>query len=161
MTPTKYRQYFQFMKYFSCTCLSTVWGVASEVTCRFLPMSCRSNWRSLFTASKFHLQNLVAIIPNLTSPVFLWKYSARFYLQENFSLSAAVLRGFLKPSTMQAYLDEFSFRFNRRGSRARGMLFYRLLEQSVAMHPISYRNLVANPKPRKEAEDRPVPPLLW
>ncbi|MFA5924596.1 MAG: hypothetical protein WC856_25470, partial [Methylococcaceae bacterium] len=45
----------------------------------------------------------VAIIPNLTSPVFLWKYSARFYLQENFSLSAAVLRGFLKPSTARQY----------------------------------------------------------
>jgi hypothetical protein len=66
------------MKYFSCTCLSTVWGVASEVTCRFLPMSCRSYWRSLFTASKAHLQSLVAIISNLTFPVFLWKYSACF-----------------------------------------------------------------------------------
>jgi hypothetical protein len=55
-----------------------VWGVASEVTCRFLPMTCRSYWRSLFTASKAHLQSLVALIPNLTSPVFLWKCSACF-----------------------------------------------------------------------------------
>lgn len=67
-------------------------------------------------------------------------------------------QGSFSADHMQAYLDEFSFRFNRRGSRARGMLFYRLLEQSVAMHPISYRDLVANPKPRKEGEDRPVPP---
>jgi transposase-like protein len=29
------------------------------------------------------------------------------------------------------YLDEFTFRFNRRSSRARGLLFYRLLEQGV------------------------------
>ena len=29
------------------------------------------------------------------------------------------------------YLDEFTFRFNRRTSRARGLLFYRLLEQAV------------------------------
>ena len=28
------------------------------------------------------------------------------------------------------YLDEFTFRFNRRGSRARGLLFYRLLEHA-------------------------------
>lgn len=59
---------------------------------------------------------------------------------------------------IQAYLDEFSFRFNRRKSRARGMLFYRLLEQSVAMHPISFRDLIANPRPKKAVEDRPAPP---
>jgi hypothetical protein len=41
-------------------------------------------WRSLFTASKAHLQSLVAIIPNLTSPVFLWKYSARFLITGKF-----------------------------------------------------------------------------
>jgi ISXO2-like transposase domain/Transposase zinc-ribbon domain len=33
------------------------------------------------------------------------------------------------------YLDEYSFRFNRRNSRARGMLFYRLLQQAVATDP--------------------------
>ena len=40
-------------------------------------------------------------------------------------------QGAVKPAHMQAYLDEFTFRFNRRHSRSRGMLFYRLLEQSV------------------------------
>jgi hypothetical protein len=37
------------------------------------------------------------------------------------------------------YLDEYAFRFNRRNSRARGMLFYRLLQQAVATdpHPLS------------------------
>lgn len=38
---------------------------------------------------------------------------------------------------LQSYLDEFYFRFNRRKSRQRGMLFYRLLEQAVASAPIS------------------------
>ena len=33
------------------------------------------------------------------------------------------------------YLDEYAFRFNRRNSRARGMLFYRLLQQAVATDP--------------------------
>ena len=33
------------------------------------------------------------------------------------------------------YLDEYSFRFNRRNSSARGMLFYRLLQQAVATDP--------------------------
>ncbi|HVP49868.1 MAG TPA: IS1595 family transposase [Candidatus Bathyarchaeia archaeon] len=67
-------------------------------------------------------------------------------------------QGSFSADHIQAYLDEFSFRFNRRGSRARGMLFYRLLEQSVAMHPISFRNLVANPRPRTVVEDSPMPP---
>jgi len=34
---------------------------------------------------------------------------------------------------LDAYLDEFTFRFNRRKSRSRGKLFYRLLEQAVAV----------------------------
>jgi hypothetical protein len=33
------------------------------------------------------------------------------------------------------YLDEFTFRFNRRTSRARGLLFYRLLQQSADTDP--------------------------
>lgn len=32
-------------------------------------------------------------------------------------------------------LDEFTFRFNRRHARHRGMLFYRLLQQAVATEP--------------------------
>ena len=40
------------------------------------------------------------------------------------------------------YLDEFTFRFNRRTSRSRGMLFYRLLQQAVAIAPAPYKALV-------------------
>lgn len=39
------------------------------------------------------------------------------------------------------YLDEFTFRFNRRTSRARGLLFYRLLEQAVQTTPATTRQL--------------------
>lgn len=41
------------------------------------------------------------------------------------------------------YLDEFTFRFNRRLSRHRGKLFYRLLQQAVAIEPVPYQRLVA------------------
>ncbi len=43
-----------------------------------------------------------------------------------------------KPSAshLSYYLDEFVFRFNRRTSRSRGLLFYRLLEQAVNIDPI-------------------------
>lgn len=54
-------------------------------------------------------------------------------------------QGGVKPAHLQAYLDEFTFRFNRRRSRSRGMLFYRLLEQAVQSPPRTYRSLVADP----------------
>jgi transposase-like protein len=41
------------------------------------------------------------------------------------------------------YLDEFTFRFNRRRSRARGLLFYRLLQQAVEFEPVVGRRLLA------------------
>jgi transposase-like protein len=40
------------------------------------------------------------------------------------------------------YLDEFTFRFNRRASRSRGLLFYRLVEQALQTDPLSYREFV-------------------
>ena len=43
---------------------------------------------------------------------------------------------------LDAYLNEFTFRFNRRKSRSRGKLFYRLLEQAVAVEPVPYKSLV-------------------
>lgn len=42
------------------------------------------------------------------------------------------------------YLDEYTFRFNRRTSRSRGLLFYRLLEQAVMTAPMSFRQIVQN-----------------
>jgi transposase-like protein len=40
------------------------------------------------------------------------------------------------------YLDEFTFRFNRRNSRSRGKLFLRLAEQAVAVGPAPYQSMV-------------------
>ena len=41
------------------------------------------------------------------------------------------------------YLDEFTFRFNRRTSRSRGLLFYRLLQQAVNTDPHPLNELIA------------------
>ncbi|MEK7686541.1 MAG: hypothetical protein AAB466_14085, partial [Verrucomicrobiota bacterium] len=40
------------------------------------------------------------------------------------------------------YLDEFTFRFNRRKSGSRGQLFYRLLEQAVQVDPQPDKSMV-------------------
>lgn len=56
-------------------------------------------------------------------------------------------QGSVSPEHLDAYLNEFAFRFNRRGSRRRGLLFYRLLEQAVVTDPVTYRSLIINPRP--------------
>jgi transposase-like protein/predicted RNA-binding Zn-ribbon protein involved in translation (DUF1610 family) len=43
---------------------------------------------------------------------------------------------------LEYYLDEYAFRFNRRNSSARGMLFYRLLQQAVATDPHPLTELI-------------------
>lgn len=40
------------------------------------------------------------------------------------------------------YLDEYTFRFNRRNSNSRGLLFYRLLEQAVQTDPTPYTTMI-------------------
>ncbi len=40
------------------------------------------------------------------------------------------------------YLDEFTFRFNRRRSASRGKLFYRLLQQAVQIDPVPYHAII-------------------
>lgn len=50
--------------------------------------------------------------------------------------------GSVQPEHLDAYLDEFVFRFNRRTSSSRGMLFYRLMQQAVVTDPVTYANIV-------------------
>jgi len=47
------------------------------------------------------------------------------------------------------YLDEFTFRFNRRMARARGLLFYRLVQNSVQTAPEPYRGIVRSVRRRR------------
>jgi transposase-like protein len=46
--------------------------------------------------------------------------------------------GAVSTAHLDYYLDEFTFRFNRRTSKYRGKLFYRLLEQAVSVEPVPY-----------------------
>jgi transposase-like protein len=45
-------------------------------------------------------------------------------------------QGSVDPAHLQSYLEEFTFRFNRRTSWSRGLVFYRLLQQAVKTGPI-------------------------
>jgi len=50
--------------------------------------------------------------------------------------------GAVQPAHLDAYLNEFVFRFNRRTSSSRGMLFYRLLQQAMLTNPYTYRDII-------------------
>ena len=51
-------------------------------------------------------------------------------------------QGAVSRTHLPYYLDEFTFRFNRRRSRSRGKLFFRLVEQAVATDPTPYSSMV-------------------
>ncbi len=55
-------------------------------------------------------------------------------------------QGAVSDKHLAYYLDEYTFRFNRRTSRARGLLFFRLMQQAVQIAPPSYRQLIEKQK---------------
>jgi hypothetical protein len=55
-------------------------------------------------------------------------------------------QGAVSPRHLPYYLDEFTFRFNRRRSKSRGKLFFRLMQQAVTTPPATYDTLVKRDK---------------
>jgi hypothetical protein len=54
-------------------------------------------------------------------------------------------QGAVSHKHLDYYLDEFTFRFNRRRSKSRGKLFFRLAQQALTVDPVS-RYRVVHPK---------------
>jgi transposase-like protein len=55
-------------------------------------------------------------------------------------------QGAVQTSHLDYYLDEFTFRFNRRTSRSRGKLFYRLVQQAVSIEPVTGSKIIGGVK---------------
>ena len=51
-------------------------------------------------------------------------------------------QSYLNKNKLGYYLDEYVFRYNRRTSNSRGLLFMRLLEQAVITEPVTYENII-------------------
>jgi hypothetical protein len=51
-------------------------------------------------------------------------------------------QGGIQHQHLDYYLDEFTFRFNRRRSQARGLFFHRPAQQAVAVPPAPYQTIV-------------------
>lgn len=62
-------------------------------------------------------------------------------------------QGAVSDKHLDYYLDEYTFRFNRRTSRNRGMLFYRLLQQATHLNPVPYTQLIRDQAQNTEADD--------
>ena len=67
-------------------------------------------------------------------------------------------QGSVDPDHLQGYLEEFTFRFNRRNATHRGLVFHRLLEQMVATGPVRQHELTFGFWPREHATPRPTDP---
>jgi len=64
---------------------------------------------------------------------------------------AGTHQGAVSHEHLSYYLDEYTFRFNRRTSQYRGKLFHRLLQNAVTVEPVGYRNIilaVRGPRPK-------------
>ena len=64
-------------------------------------------------------------------------------------------QGAVRKRHLNRYLDEFTFRFNRRTSSSRGLLFYRLLQQAVVTAPTLQTALIAPSRNRPVASGAP------
>jgi transposase-like protein len=63
-------------------------------------------------------------------------------------------QGAVSHEHLDYYLDEFTFRFNRRTSRSRGKLFYRLVQQAAAVEPVPYKAMVRHARGRKPRDHK-------
>ena len=61
-------------------------------------------------------------------------------------------QGAVQHSHLDYYLDEYTFRFNRRASQSRGLLFYRLLTQAIDLGPVLESQLKAGESDQKSQE---------
>ena len=61
-------------------------------------------------------------------------------------------QGGVQHSHLDYYLDEYTFRFNRRTSQSRGLLFYRLISQAIDLGPVLGTELKARRSGEKPQE---------
>lgn len=103
----------------------------------YLPLETRG-YRHRITYLKDHEEKASVLLPRVHRVFGLLK---RWLLGTH--------QGAVQTRHLQDYLDEFTFRFNRRKSRSRGKLFYRLAQQAVAVEPTTYRQIVDSAQTRE------------
>ena len=89
--------------------------------------------------------------PSKSTAVVLPHVQLVFSLLKRWWLSTP--QGAVRHSHLDCYLDEFTFRFNRRTSASRGKLFFRLLQHAAEVEPHPHRTLhgAKKVKPQQDA----------
>ena len=100
-----------------------------------------SGYRGLTAAGCYEHHPVSACVSAANGQMALPRVHLIFSLLQRWLLSTH--QGAVRPSHLDYYLDEFTFRFNRRSSASRGKLFYRLLQQALMIDPRPYRTLHA------------------
>ena len=100
-------------------------------------------WQGYFDIGKYRFKHVVTNVSASGDP-------AHVALPHVHRVASLVQRwilgthqGAVSHDQLDYYLDEFTFRFNRRHSRHRGLLFYRLLEGALAADPHPYKTLTS------------------
>lgn len=62
-------------------------------------------------------------------------------------------QGAVSATHLDYYLDEYTFRFNRRTSGSRGLLFLRLMQQAVDLSPVPAKQILRG---RRPSENQPI-----
>ena len=65
-------------------------------------------------------------------------------------------QGAVENQHLDYYVDEFTCRFNRRSSRSRGLLFYRLLQQALPTEPVPRITILGGSSARRVAQEGDV-----
>lgn len=68
-------------------------------------------------------------------------------------------QGAVRPSHLDYYLDEYTFRFNRRKSASRGKLFFRLVQQAVCVAPVHGKEIEGGNQNTEGIEWLPFDPV--
>lgn len=102
---------------------------------------CTDEWRGYrgLTAKGYEHKATAMQVPPTVSEAVLPRVHLVFSLLKRWLMSTH--QGAVRPTHLDYYLDEFTFRFNRRKSASRGKLFYRLVEHAVGIEPQPYRRL--------------------
>lgn len=100
-------------------------------------------WRGYSGLAKAGYQHHVTVISRGTEPAH--EVMPRVHMVASLLKRwlAGTHQGGVQNRHLDYYLDEFTFRFNRRHSKARGLLFHRLVQQAVSVGPAPYRTIIA------------------
>ena len=89
----------------------------------YLPLSAQNYVHNVIRKDVDIGYNLLPLVNRVASLLKLWLLGTH--------------QGAVRMSHLDYYLDEYTFRFNRRTSKSRGKLFYRLMERAVAIDPVT------------------------